>query len=115
MRWSYNAHHNTLLDTAAKYEAYGDDGELKFFAFGVHSIDFERDDKWDDLKKFAEKYGNRPDTYWYASVEEIFDYEEATALLRVEDSAAVNTGNITLYVGIDGVKQVIEPGQSVSI
>ena len=115
MGWSYNANHLNLLEVMERYEKYHDDGELKFFAFGVHSIDFERDDKWDDLKKFAEKYGNRPDTYWYASVEEIFDYEEATALLKVEDLAAVNTGNITLYVGIDGVKQVIEPGQSVSI
>ncbi len=113
--WSYNANHANLLEVMEKYEAYPDDGGLKFFAFGVHSIDFERDSRWDDLKEFAKKYGNRPDTYWYATVSEIFDYEEATARLEVTDSTATNMSNIALYVSIDGEKTVIEPGASVSI
>lgn len=113
--WSYNANHLNLLEVMEKYEAYPDDGELKFFAFGVHSIDFERDSKWDVLKEFAKKYGNRPDTYWYATVSEIFDYEEATARLEVTDSTATNMSDIPLYVSVDGEKTVIAPGESVGI
>jgi len=113
--WSYNANHMNLLEVMEKYEAYPDDGGLKFFAFGVHSIDFERDSKWDDLKTFAKKYGNRPDTYWYATVSEIFDYEEATQLLTVTDTAVRNESGLALYVAIDGDRRIIAPGETVDI
>ena len=113
--WSYNANHMNLLEVMEKYEAYPDDGELKFFAFGVHSIDFERDNKWEDLKAFAEKYGNRPDTYWYASVEEIFDYEEATAMLEISDTEIKNPSNIEVYLEIDGNKASIKPNSALRI
>ena len=108
--WSYNADHTNLLSVMEKYESYPDDGALKFFAFGVHSIDFERDDKWNDLSVFAEKYGNRPDTYWYASVGEIFDYEEAVASLKITESSVENTSNLTVYLEINGERKVLESG-----
>ena len=113
--WSYNANHINLLEVMEKYEAYPDDGDLKFFAFGVHSIDFERDSKWDDLKLFAKKYGNRPDTYWYASVGEIFDYEEALSLLEIKDTSVNNRSSITLYLAIDGERISISPGEIIKI
>ena len=106
--WSYNANHMNLIEVMEKYEAYPDDGELKFFAFGVHSIDFERDGKWDDLKTFAEKYGNRPDTYWYASVEEIFDYEEATKALVVTENSIENPTDIDVYLELNGKKVCVK-------
>jgi peptidoglycan/xylan/chitin deacetylase (PgdA/CDA1 family) len=105
MRWSYNAHNRTLLENAAKYEAYPDDGELKFFAFGVHSIDFERDGSWDDLKEFCAKYGNRPEDYWYASVGDILDYEDAVKALTVTDTEIRNDSDVDLYIKIDGERQ----------
>lgn len=113
--WSYNANHINLLEVMEKYEAYPDDGDLKFFAFGVHSIDFERDSKWDDLKLFARKYGNRPDTYWYASVGEIFDYEEALSLLEIKDTSVNNRSSITLHLAIDGERISISPGEIIKI
>jgi peptidoglycan/xylan/chitin deacetylase (PgdA/CDA1 family) len=113
--WSYNAAHDNLLEVMEKYEAYPDDGGLKFFAFGVHSKDFETYNKWDDLKLFAKRYGNRPDTFWYATVSEIFDYEEATALLSVTETAVRNESGLELYVAIDGEKRVIAPGKTVNI
>ena len=98
-----------------KYESYPDDGALKFFAFGVHSIDFERDDKWGDLSVFAEKYGNRPDTYWYASVGEIFDYEEALSSLKITESLIENPSNLTVYFEIDGERKLLEPGCTIEV
>jgi hypothetical protein len=44
--WKYCANHRNLLTVMADYEALPDDGELKFFSFGVHSIDYERDNTW---------------------------------------------------------------------
>ena len=113
--WSYNADHSNLLEVMQKYESYPDDGELKFFAFGVHSIDFERSDKWNDLSVFAEKYGNRPDTYWYASVGEIFDYEAAVSSLIVTDSKIENPSNITVYLSVDERQVILNHGDSIAI
>ena len=113
--WSYNADHSNLLDVMAAYEAYPDDGELKFFAFGVHSVDFETHNKWDDLKTFADMYGNRPDDYWYATVEEVFDYEDAVSHLCVKEDRVDNPSSLTVYITCDGERIVIPPHQSVSI
>lgn len=109
--WSYNADHTNLLDVMRRYEEYPDDGGLKFFAFGVHSVDFERANKWEDLKTFARMYGNRHDTYWYASVEDIFDYEEAIELLCFDNSRIENKSHIPLYISVDGEKRVLAPGE----
>ena len=113
--WSYNADHTNLLEVMAEYEKYPDDGELKFFAFGVHSVDFENAARWDDLREFAEKYGRRPADFWYATVEEIFDYEQATAQLKVKDDSVENPSDITLYIAIDGQKTAIPPHRSISL
>ena len=113
--WSYNADHSNLLQLMEKYESYPDDGELKFFAFGVHSIDFERWNKWDDLRAFADRYGNRPHTFWYASIGEIFDYEDAVSMLRITESAVENTSSLTVYLAVDGVRTLLEPYTIVNI
>lgn len=105
MHWSYNAHNRTLLEIAAKYDNYPDDGELKFFAFGVHSIDFDRDGNWDDLKVFCDKYGNRPEDFWYASVGDILDYEDAVKALVICDTEIRNNSDVDLYIMIDGVRK----------
>ncbi len=67
-----------------------DDGELKFFCFGVHSSDFERANKWEMLSSFAKKHGNRPQDFFYGSVGEIFDYEDAMNSLLIEDGKICN-------------------------
>lgn len=115
MRWSYNANHKNLLSVAEKYEAYIDDGELKFLSFGVHSHDFERDNCWDVLEKFAEKYGNRPEDYWYASVEEIFAYRDAVDSLRIEDNTIANPTSIDIYVKIDGKRLIVPSGATLEL
>ena len=109
MYWSYNASHKNLLDCAAKYEAYEDDGELKFFAFGVHSIDYEKAECWDELVEFSEKYGNRPSDYYYAPVDDIFRYYDATKLLKIEENKITNPTNIEIFVKIDGTPTTLLP------
>ena len=113
--WSYNANHLNLLETMEKYEDYPDDGNLKFFSFGVHSIDFESDSKWDELREFAAKYGNRHDTYWYASVGEIFDYDEAISLVEITDEAVINRSCLTVYLAVGGEKKALSPGEMIRV
>ena len=102
MHWSYNAVAKTLLSTMEEYENFDDDGNLKFFCFGVHSYDFERDEKWDDLAEFAKKYGNRPEDYYYATVSDIFEYEDAVKALEITDTEVINNSGKTLYLKING-------------
>ena len=113
--WSYNANDDNLLEIMEKYESCPDDGELKFFAFGVHSIDFERSGRWGVLERFAEKYGYRPDTYWYASVGEIFDYEEAVKSLDISGERIINRSDIRIYLKVDGARVTIEPHSEITV
>ena len=110
MRWSYNATNRTLLEHMAEYENAKDDGELKFFAFGVHSYDFERDNNWCDLEEFANKYGNRPNDFYYASVSDIFEYEDAVKSLDITDKTVKNPSEKTVYLKINGEKTELLPG-----
>ena len=115
MEWTYNATAPTLLSCMEKYDLLEDDGELKFFSFGVHSGDFETYGKWDDLREFASKYGNRPDDYYYASVGDIFAYEDATKKIKITDTEIQNPTDITLYVKVNGKKIALSPKSSLKI
>lgn len=99
--WQYNARHSDLLERARNFEALPDSGELKWFCFGVHSFDFDREGNWDDLREFCEKYGNRPHNYWYATNYDIFCYEDAVKSLEISDTAVKNLSDIDLYIKID--------------
>ena len=92
-----------------KYESYPDDGSLKFFALGVHSWDFERDSRWDALTEFAEKYGDRPNDFWYATVGEIFDYEDAARQLVISADGVYNPSSLPIYINIEGRREIVSP------
>ncbi|MBR2474680.1 MAG: polysaccharide deacetylase family protein [Clostridia bacterium] len=113
--WSYNANNTALLDVAKMYEEYEDDGELKFFCFGVHSFDFERSGNWNELVEFAEKYGDRPSDYWYCTVYEAFSYEDAVKALKISEDKVENTSDIAVYITVDGVKRIVAPHSLVEI
>ena len=109
LTWKYCATHSELLSKMNAYASIPDDGELKFFSFGVHSIDYEHSQKWDDLKKFCEKYGNRTDEYFYGTVGQIFDYEDAIKALVITDTEIVNSSLLTMYIKIDGTPVTVAP------
>ncbi len=109
MAWSFNVMYRSLLEYAKKYEQYADDGQLKFFCLGGHSHDFQNNNCWDILEKFAAEYGNRPDEFWYASVRDIFEYEDAVKSLKITDDSIENFSDVTLYIKIDGKETVIKP------
>ncbi len=108
--WTYNADNSCLLDVMKSYDAYADDGKLKFFSFGVHASDYSS--SWDMLKEFANTYGNRPDDFWYATNREIFEYEDAVNALEYTNGKLVNDTNIMLYVSVNGQKVIIPANSS---
>ena len=107
--WSYTAHNRNMLEEMEKFEAYPDDGELKFFSFGVHSVDFENSGNWCDLVTFTEKYGNRPEDYYYATVSDIFEHEDAVKSAVITDTEIKNPSERTLYATVDGRRVTIPP------
>ena len=113
--WVYTCHHSNLLEVMKSYEEYPDDGELKFFCFGVHSFDFERSDNWCELREFCEKYGGRSDEYYYASVGEIFEYSDAVARLEISDTEVYNPTDLALYIKIDGEPVKIAAGEKIAL
>jgi hypothetical protein len=106
--WCYNAIHSNILERAREYEQYLSD-DLSFFCFGVHSHDFENNNCWDVLENFAEKYGNRPEDFWYANVRDIFDYEDAVKAATVTDTEIVNNSEKTLYAVVNGKRVTLFP------
>ncbi len=113
--WTYNASHSDLLDCAERYERAQDNGRLRFFSFGVHSVDYERAGKWDMLEEFARRYGDRPLDFYYATVEEIFDYEDATGLVECKEGKIVNKSSLTVYFLLDGRIVALKSGESVAL
>ena len=111
--WGYNAKHNELLECARDYEAFADDGELKFFCFGVHAHDFENNNMWHVLEEFAITYGDRENDFWYASVEEIFAYKDASDKLIITETSVENPTDIDLYIKIDGKPTVVKAGERI--
>ena len=115
MAYGLTTRHQDLLKTAELYEALPDDGELKYFCFGVHSIDYERDDKWGDLHTLAATYGARPEDYYYASTGEIFDYADAVASLEIGDEEIKNPSELDVYIKIDGERRVVKAKRTIRI
>ena len=107
--WKYCAMENDFIEVMEKFAALPDDGELKFFSFGVHSIDYERERKWNDLQYFCDKFGNRPEEFYYGTVGDIFDYEDAINSLVITDTEIVNDSELTMYLKIDGEKLTVAP------
>ena len=107
LNWSYNANNRAIRAQVPIYEAYPDDGELKFFAIGVHSVDFERDNNFCDLEYFARTFGNQPDKYYTAGVDEIFRYSVACKSLVVTDDTVENPTDMDIYIKVDGTKVIV--------
>lgn len=113
--WSYNVAQYQVLSCAAKYAAYPDDGKLKFFCIGVHSVDYESAGKWNDLKEFAEKFGNRPSEYYSAPVGDLFAYEDAVRSVTVRGNIVINPSDLPVYVKINGKRTVLAPHKFVCV
>ncbi len=110
--WSYTADVTCLLPVAEEYAACPSDDGLKFFCFGVHSVDFENAGKWRELETFVTRYGGQPEKYYYAPVGEIFDYASAAAMLRREGDCLFNPSDRDLYLRMGGRECVLTSGES---
>lgn len=115
MNWGFYATYKNMLERAEVFENLADDGKLKAFIFGVHAHDFENAGRWDVLEDFCRLYGNRQDEFFYASVGEIFDCEDAIKSAEITECEIKNNSDKTLYVEIDGKRVTIEAYSSFAL
>lgn len=113
--WLYNCGYMNLLEVAELFEKYPDDGELKLFTFGIHSADYVLKGKLDDLKIFADKYGARPEDYYYATNRDIFEYEDAVKSVVIEDGKITNPSPVTLYIKVDGERLLLHGKETLTL
>lgn len=113
--WTYTADASCLLEVGRRYDVLADDGELKFFCFGVHSVDFENEGKWEDLSAFTALCAAHPDKYYFATVGEIFAYADAVSRLRAEGTMLENPSSIPLSLLADGCRVMLPPQTSLSL
>ena len=109
MQWYINSWYSNLPETAIEYDELPDDGSLKFYCLGTHSHDFANIDRWDLVYDLAQRLGNRPTDFYYASVSEIFDYEDAINALEVTDTEIYNPSELTVYIKVDGKCVTVPP------
>lgn len=115
MEWGVTAYSTNLAERMAEFDALADDGELKFFCFGLHAVDFERNGKWEELKSFARDFGNRPNDFRYATVSEIFEYEDAINSLQITDGKIINPSDKELYISIQEKRYIIPKKTEISV
>ena len=81
-----------------------------FYLWG-HSYEFEADDNWDVIERFAEYTGGKDDI-WYATNIEIYDYIEAYNRLQwsADMTMVHNPSAISVWV-----KKAPQGGESVTV
>ena len=103
--WSNNAIQSNLNEIMADFDALEDDGNLKLFTFGVHASDFLG--HWDSLQAFADTYGRRSTDFYYATLRDIFEYEDAIKQLEITNKKIINRTKLDLYITVNDKKTVI--------
>lgn len=86
-----------------------------FYLMG-HSYEFDNDNNWDVIEKFAEKIGGHDDI-WYATNIEIFDYIEAYNSIRynLAQTIAENPTSTNIWINKDGKIYMLPSGETTII
>ena len=86
-----------------------------FYLFG-HSYEFNDEDNWEIIEKFAEYMGNRDDV-WYATNGEIYNYVKAydSLIWGADGKRVYNPSAYDIFVNYYDNEYVIHPGDDVKI
>ncbi len=112
-------HHNdpqlmTLAEKFVNEKAHWNICDM-FYVWG-HSYEFDRNNNWDVIEKFAE-YVSGKDDIWYATNIEIYDYTDAYNRLQVsiDGKTVYNPSAMTLWFYENGKTYEIKAGETVII
>ncbi len=104
LRWNPTcSHRNSALENL--YKEFSDLHKTQYlymlYVWG-HSYEFERDNNWDVIEKFAKEMGGHDDI-WYATNIEIVDYMDAAARVQVSVNGdfAYNPSAMSVWLEVD--------------
>ena len=88
----------------------------KLFYLWGHTYEFDANNNWDVIEKFAETVGNRDDV-WYANNMQVYEYVEAYRALQFSSNGNVvyNPSALTVWFTTGGKNVKVEPGETVKI
>lgn len=86
----------------------------KLFYLWGHAYEFNDNNNWEIIEKFAEKVGDRDDV-WYATNGEIFDYVKAYdgLIFSVSGNIVKNPSSIDVYTNFNDKETLIRSGETV--
>jgi len=91
-------------------------GNAEMFYLWGHSFEFDGNDNWEVIEKFAE-YAGGHDHIWYATNIEIYDYVKAYEALQTSYDKKIihNPSAIDVWFEIKGTEYHIKPGETIKI
>jgi hypothetical protein len=86
-----------------------------FYLWG-HTYEFESNNNWEVIEKFAEKMGGHDDI-WYATNMEIYLYVQAYRSLQfsADGNRVFNPSSQTICFNSGGIDVTVAPGETVKI
>ncbi|WP_143316754.1 polysaccharide deacetylase family protein [Clostridium sp. HBUAS56017] len=115
--WKATCHHNhNLLKLADEFIALDKKQYMYMFYVWGHSYEFERDNNWELIEKFAKKIGKREDI-WYATNIEIVDYLKVcdSLLFAADGSFVYNPSAASAWISVGDVVFEIPGGTQVAL
>ena len=111
--------HPRLTELATRFvESERSSNDPWLFYLWGHSYEFEGDNNWDVIEKFAEYTGGHDDI-WYATNIEIYDYVEASRRLHISANCKMihNPSAIPVWIRDTSANKIreIEPGATITL
>ena len=123
MKWQGTCHHNhpRLMELAKEFIEQNSSGyywanTLQMFYLWGHSYEFDDNNNWDVIERFAEYIGGR-ENIWYATNGEIYAYLKAATnlLFGFGGELVKNPSCIDVYIDYLGKQCVVPAGKTVKI
>lgn len=118
LRMPATCHHNApaLMQLAEKFLGEDRYSHPRLFYLWGHSYEFDIDNNWEVIEKFAEYIGNR-DNVWYANNMQVYEYVEAYRALRFSANGNIvyNPSALTVWFNSNNVNVKVSPGETLKI
>ncbi|WP_252231909.1 polysaccharide deacetylase family protein [Clostridium sp. ZBS15] len=115
LEWKPTCHHNhKLLELTEKFLKQENDQRLMLLYVWGHSYEFERDNNWGLIEKFAETVVGH-DSIWYATNKEIYDYMQCISCMQyfADGKGVYNPSYNSVWLSIDKDIYEIKGGETV--
>ena len=91
-------------------------GNAEMFYLWGHSYEFDNDDNWQVIERFAE-YAGGHEHIWYATNIEIYDYVNAfhSLIFSADSEIVYNPTLFKIWFNIDEREYIVEPGQTLKL